>query len=238
MNCDDFQARLARIIETRTTTVPDELREHADVCRSCHSEWETWKRLKRAIAAWTRRIPHVDVTDAVFTAMAAERSRDNRKQPTVAAGSAVEVSLTSERRLAVAQPRSSWPVVVAAACIAMLVMTNVLVNHGKRSTNRLATEQPSGIEPSISERPAMDSVVRDTGAAWLDLAREAADAVVDAGMLIPERALPITTPLSAGELTDTWTERLETGIGPLGTRVARAFDFLFDAVPEPQSSTL
>ena len=86
------------------------------------------------------------------------------------------------------------------------------------------------VETVVQDTVVQDTVVQDAQSAYLDLAREAAQAVAGASVLVP-RPGPAAATAPAVDENDRWVDDVGREFEPVSKNLSQAFQFLFEAVP-------
>ncbi len=237
LNCTKFETQLAEAVESRQSpgsesAVWKALRAHAGGCAHCRELWNQFALLDRVLPAWKDHVPPVDLADAVM-------SRLQSDQPTS--------SPPPNRRL-------SWSAIFSAGSLAaVVVLAGVLYWHSRQQPEaglpptvpvaEVHPETPSPL-PEESLNPPEDLadenwqvLAQQAGTAYLVLAHDAAESLATAKVLVPARKTP-AQPLNPKpkKPASPWVKGIGSGLKPIGQDVHRAMGFLFDVLPEDNST--
>lgn len=97
----------------------------------------------------------------------------------------------------------------------------------------LADSKPGGrraAAKSTGNDARVDSLVRDAGSAYFNLASEAADAVTAVTVLVPPPDSS-DAPLNADVNEERWVDEVQRELAPVTRQLGQAFEFLIQAVP-------
>lgn len=251
-NCTEFEAYLNAAVEERTRPDENALAEHANRCAACRQRLDEFRLLDCAVAVWKADVFEVDLVDAVLAQHAFNQPQTIEAEPSTAtlvkvettnpvsgsngrAGNA-EVYLHPKRQSNLqSSPASHSRGVYAVLAVAVVLMV-VVANPFSRPMSDLPPTEHVAVfhetpQPDEALHPEADveTIVRDAGTAYIELARGAADIFTDTVVLIPEPVIP----QSAGDSgtnetggTRPWGEEL----APIRRDVGHAIDFLFNTI--------
>jgi hypothetical protein len=116
-----------------------------------------------------------------------------------------------------------------------IVLTNSLTKHTAPLSAAAGPVRPKQapakpVADAPVETVVQDTVVEDAQSAYLDLAREAAQAVAGASVLVP-RPGPAAALAPAVDENDRWVDDVGREFEPVSKNLSQAFQFLFEAVP-------
>lgn len=116
-----------------------------------------------------------------------------------------------------------------------IVLTNSLTKQTPPTQMPQSSAAARPVRPKqVPAKPVADApvetVVEDAQSAYLDLAREAAQAVAGASVLVP-RPGPAAATAPAVDENDRWVDDVGREFEPVSKNLSQAFQFLFEAVP-------
>ena len=225
-SCTEFQRRLTDAVESSDSTAYPALREHAESCPGCRKHWQQHLLLERAVADWRARVPKADLADAVLARHAFEQASARPSASTAAQAAAAGSGAR----------RQAWSsVAVAMLAVAATVWILVRTPDAPRTwesansphTTAQAPTAPVDVEADDAE---LEVLVADAGSAYLLLANQAAEALVDVSRVVaPPRIALLTVDQDEPQPRESsdWRNDLQ----PIGREFGKALGFLFDAVP-------
>jgi hypothetical protein len=251
-NCTEFEAYLHAAVEERTC--PDEaaLTEHARGCAACRQRLDEFRLLDRAVSAWKADVVEVDLVDAILAQHAFNQSQTVEAEPSPPATTRIASTVPEPGNngrtdnvtvyLHPTRPSNLQPspashsrgvyAVLAVAAVLMVVVANPFSRPESDlppTQNVAITDVPTQPDEPVPPEADVETIVRDAGTAYIELARGAADIFTDTVVLIPEPVIP----QSAGDAgtneasgTQPWGEEL----APIRRDVGHAIDFLFNTI--------
>lgn len=254
INCTEFKELLERAVESRQSLDSSVLRGHAALCSECRCAWVDALLIDRAAAKWKKTIVSVDLSDSVLYQLATERDEDSSRV-TLTSEFATRVATSTEPSIAAPARRSgrsrkwltrsatvaAFGVLAGAACLAIAVgrfggpLQSIkpraieVAKQSNASEPKLVLAAPTDKSRAANEAP-VESLVRDAGSAYLNLAGGAAKAVAAAAVLVPPADAP-AAPDPQFKEKDRWVDEVGREFEPVRRHLSQAFGFLIQAVP-------
>jgi hypothetical protein len=257
MNCTEFSRQLSDAVERRETVDTPRLREHANLCAECRSDWLDALVLDRALPRWQKPIAPAGLTERILAQVAAETAAVGAGTPLgpkLAAAQPLSGSETPRSSRRMSRTAAGTLTVVALLCAAIFVSRPYFNrSNSPVPSNELQVAQqarPTGatnvrtIEPRQAHaltpaRPTasearVELMVADAGSAYLHLAGSAARAVTAATVLVPP-ADSVRQPTAPPQRQERLVEGVRREIAPVTNQLGHALNFLIQAVPDKRA---
>jgi len=243
INCTEFERVLKESVEQRVPADSPGLREHADRCLNCRTQWERYAVLERVIPLWKSRGTEFDLTGVVLSRFAADLPADAMHTSQRPLAGDLRAGHRVDRESSIGVPvrprpssRKGGAAVLAVVVVVLFLAIRPLfvpMQPGVQRQPAVAVVQPrqlKGVTPRVPESAGLTELFRNAGSAYSDLAREAANAAGDAVVFVPSTVAtqPESRPASASQKGSTWAEEWQRPFEPIGHDVSDAIDFLFD----------
>jgi len=254
INCTEFKGLLEQAVESRQSLDTSVLREHVAMCSECRCAWVAALLIDRAAAEWKKAIASVDLSDSVLYQLATERDED-ASRVTLTSEIATDFVTSTEPPIAASGRRFSrspkwlrrrsmvaaFGVLAGTVCVAITIGrvggprqsakpgAIEVAEQSHTSARKLVVPAQTDKSQAANQAP-VESLVRDAGSAYLNLAGGAAKAVAAAAVLVPPADSP-AAPDSQVKEKDRWVDEVGREFEPVRRHLSQAFGFLIQAVP-------
>jgi hypothetical protein len=210
--------------------------------------WEDDRLLWQVISDWKAQAPEVYLVDAVLARLPVRndlrrRSREGNGEHNVNVRDFSTETVTWKSYPTKTAPPRRWALLAVVAAVLVLSGPLLLIDEDRTPTPRGDSGQPTALVNAVpvpsDARQSADSelqlnhLIRDATSAYLELAHDAAAAVRDAVVFVPD---PVKVPDVRSQLPaapafqPSWNMSLE----PIGHDLEKALDFLMQSVSRGQ----
>jgi hypothetical protein len=232
ISCTEFQQLLDDAIESRADVAGSALSEHADSCPECRTILLQHRLVDRAVAAWLAATPQPDLVEAVVARYVFDTAPPKAPQASTPRSQPLS-SVTDERFSSRRQPWIAVAVAAVAVVAAAFTLSRAPLNP-QQSQRKIpvvaADRKPQHSSVPETDEADVESLIHHAGSAYIVLANQTADAVIEASRAVAPTRIALLEPqadTAGSEKSGGW----QRDLAPIGREFGKAFDFLFEAVP-------